>query len=214
MKKTFNRFATSASTPIGRALFAKFLLGSRYVHHLQNGSLSEQTIQNMTEAMLYMTWTRARMTEEQTGYRVHIAKSRVMQPPSYGGLYLPSPGIQDTTLRMLWLRRFNEGYRTQGWFKLLSIELERTGRPSIPTHMKLGTKEWRKTAEKLVARSPYWANVFRAGAKIQELGIKQHKLWHMIPIFSSSEGDDVVTLASLEHENPIVRPLIDTVGKV
>ena len=210
MEAIGDRFATSASTPIGRALFAKFLLGSLYVHRFQNGSLSEQTIQNMTEAMLYMTWTRARMTEEQTGYRVHIAKSRVMQPPSYGGLYLPSPGIQDTTLRMLWLRRFNEGFRTQGWYKLLSIELERTGRPSIPTHMKLGTKEWRKTAGKLVARSPYWANVFRAGARIQELAIKQHKLWHMIPVFGSSEGDDAVTLISLEHENPIVRPLIDS----
>ena len=124
MEAIGDRFATSASTPIGRALFAEFLLGSLYVHRLQNDSLSEQTIQSMTEAMLYMTWTRARTTEEQTGYRVHITKSRVMQPPSYGGLYLPSPGILDTTLRMLWLRRFNEGYRTQGWFKLLSIELE------------------------------------------------------------------------------------------
>ena len=44
-------------------------------------------------------------TEEQTGYRVHIAKARIIQPPSYIPiyLYLPSLGIQDITLRMLFL---------------------------------------------------------------------------------------------------------------
>ena len=210
MEAIGDTYATNASSPIGRALYAKFLLGSRYVHRLQNGTLSERTRANMTEALLYMTWTRARMTEEQTGYRVHIAKTRVIQPPSYGGLYLPSPGIQDITLRMLWLRRFTEEYRTQGWFKLLTIELARTRRPSVAQHLKLGTKEWRKTADKLEARSPYWANVFRAGARMQELGIRQNKLWHMTPVFGSSEGDDVVTLASLEYENPMARPLISS----
>ena len=210
MESIGSKYATSASTPIGKALYAKFLLGSRYVHRLQNATLSQQMRANMTEALLYMTWTRARMSEEQTGYRVHIAKARVMQPPSYGGLYLPSPGIQDTTLRMLWLRRFTEEYETQGWFKLLTIELTRTRRPSVSQHLKLGIREWRKTAEKLEARSPYWANVFRSGAKIQELGINQNKLWHMIPIFGSSEGDDIVTLASLEYENPIARPLMNS----
>ena len=202
------RYSTSASTPIGRALYAKFLLGSRYVHRLQNGLIGEQTCQHMTEALLYMTWTRARMTEEQTGYRAHIAKARVIQPPTYGGLYLPNPGFQNISLRMLWLRRFTEEYSTQGWFKLLTIELERLHRPTIELHMKLGTKEWRKTAERLEVRAPYWANVFRAGERIQQLAIQQEKLWHMIPVFGSSEGDDVVTLASLEYENPMARPLI------
>ena len=112
------------------------------------------------------------------------------------------------------MRRFTEEYRTQGWFKLLTIELTRTHRPAVAQHLKLGPKEWRKTAEKLEARSPYWANVFRAGARIQELGIKQNKLWHMTPVFGSSEGDDVVTLASLEYENPIARPLIGSELKV
>ena len=74
--------------------------------------------------------------------------------------------------------------------------------------MKLGAKEWRKTDQKLNERAPYWANVFKAGEVIQELAIRQDKLWHMIPIFGSSEGDDVVTLASLEFENPIARPIM------
>ena len=208
MESIATRFRMAGSSPIGRALYAKFLLGSRYVHRLQNGMLGERIQKQITEAMLYMTWTKARMNEEATGYRVHIAKARVMQPPSFGGLHLPSPQVQNTTLRMLWLKRFKEEFGTQGWYKILSWELERLRRPKIDVHMKLGTKEWRKTADKLEERSPYWANVFRAGELIQKLAIKHYKLWQMIPIFGSSEGDDVVTLASLEHENPLARPVI------
>ena len=210
MERIARRFATLTSTPLGRALYAKFLLGSLYVHRLQNGLIGDQTMQHMTEALLYMTWTRARMTEDQLGYRVHVAKARVIQPPSYGGLYLPSPGIQNTTLRILWLRKFTEEYSSQGWFKLLTQELERLRRPSITAHMRLGTKEWRKTATKLEERAPYWANVFKAGERIQELTIKQNKLWHMIPIFGSSEGDDTVTMGSLEHDNPMARPIMNS----
>ena len=72
MEQIARKFATLTSTPLGRALYAKFLLGSLYVHRLQNGLIGDQTMQHMTEALLYMTWTRARMTKDQLGYRVHI----------------------------------------------------------------------------------------------------------------------------------------------
>ena len=38
----------------------------------------------------------------------------------------------------------------------------------------------------------------------------QNKLWHMTPIFGSSEGEDIVTLGSLEYDNPMARPIMNS----
>ena len=50
------RFKTSGSTPIGRSLYAKFLLGSRYVHRLQNGSLSPGMMEQITSHDMERTY--------------------------------------------------------------------------------------------------------------------------------------------------------------
>ena len=208
------RFVTSGSTPLGRSLYAKFLLGSRQVHRLQNGMLSDQSMEQITNAMLHMTWTKARYGEDQPGYRVHIARARVHQPTRYGGLNLPNPAIQNKSLRLLWLRRFTEDFQSQGWYKLLSLSMEHLRRPPLAMHLKLGPREWSKTAEALRDTSPYWSHVFEVGRELQELAVKQFNLWHMVPIFGSSGEDNIVNLDSLEYANPISRHVIRSPLKV
>ena len=85
------RYATVGSTPIGRALYANFLMASRYVHRLQNTIISAKLKEELKEATLMMLWTRARYQEEEVGFRVHVAKKRVSHPYQYGGLRLPDP---------------------------------------------------------------------------------------------------------------------------
>ena len=106
MEALVKRYATSGSTPIGRALYAKYLLGSRYVHRLQNTLISEEMAKELGDVLRRMTWTRARMNEQHVGVRVHIAKERVSQPISYGGLALPDPNHQNVAIRLTWIRKF------------------------------------------------------------------------------------------------------------
>ena len=215
METIATRYRTSGSTPIGRSLYAKFLLGSRYVHRLQNGLLNEQTMQQITDAMLLMTWTKPRYGEDQSDYRVHIAKARVSQPTRFGGLNLPDPAIQSKSLRLLWFRRFTEEYQDQGWYKLLSLSLRQQQRPTLPSHLKLGPREWRKTAQALHASSPYWSQVFEVGEELQQLATEQFKLWHMVPIFGTSGEDNIVNMDSLEYANPLaIRSSLNVVGQL
>ena len=106
--------------------------------------------------------------------------------------------------------KIHQRLQLQRLVQVANLELVRLRRPSLTAQLRLGTMEWRKTAIKLEERAPYWANVFKAGERIQELTIKQNKLWHMIPIFGSSEGDDTVTMGSLEHDNPMARPIMNS----
>ena len=208
------RFKTSGSTPIGRSLYAKFLLGSRYVHRLQNGSLSAGMMEQITDSLLLMTWTKSRYGEDLPGYRVHIAKARVTQPFRYGGLNLPDPAVQSKSLRLLWLKRFTLEYQSQGWYKLLSLALTRLQRPTPAAHLTLGHREWRKTAQVLRNTSPYWSQVFDVGDELQRLATEQFKLWHMIPIFGTSGQDNIVNLDSLEYANPMARHVMSSSLKV
>ena len=208
MEAIANRFTTSGSTPIGRSIFAKFLLGSRQVHRLQNANLSDQTMKQITDAMLHMTWTKVRYGEDQPGYRVHIAKARVHQPVRFGGLNLPEPAIQSKSLRLLWIRRFTDEFQNEGWHKLLSLSMAHLQRPTLAAHLKLGPREWGKTADVLRNGSSYWAQVFDVGKELQELAIKQFQLWHMVPIFGTSGSENIVNVDSLEYANPAARHAI------
>ena len=69
-------------------------------------------------------------------------------------------------------------FRDEGWFIVLSKWLEEVDRPKIEEHMKMGIVEWNVTAEKMRAKSKYWADVFAAGAQIQKLAIAQTQ-WHL-----------------------------------
>ena len=214
MEAIADRYSSSGSTPIGRSLYATFLLCQRYVHRLQSMPLTERSKEDMTSAIHMMVWTRARWNEQQTGYRVHIAKSRLKQPYKYGGLGVPDPDVQSTTIRMGWFRRFNESYRNEGWFIVLSRWLEEVDRPTIIQHMKMGVVEWMKTGEKIRQKSGYWADVFTAGAEIQRLAIEEKGEWEKIPIMGISGRRAVVTQSSIEYVNPEARQIVDSQLKV
>ena len=49
------RFNTAGSSPIGRVLYAKFLLGQRYVHRLQNVGLSDDLADELCKILRKMT---------------------------------------------------------------------------------------------------------------------------------------------------------------
>ena len=72
--------------------------------------------------------------------------------------------------------------------------------------MKLGSRDWRKTAEKIQPKSSYWAEALESIAKIMEAAIEVHKQWHLIPIIGSSAIADV-NLGSLTFSNPHARRL-------
>ena len=72
--------------------------------------------------------------------------------------------------------------------------------------MKLGSRDWRKTAEKIQPKSSYWAEALESIAEIMEAAIEVHKQWHLIPIIGSSAIADV-NLGSLTFSNPHARRL-------
>ena len=153
-----------------------------------------------------MTWTRARMNKQHVGVRVHIAKARVSQPISYGGLALPDPNHQNVAIRLTWInRKFKVEYSDHGWFKVLRAWLHEVGRPPIVDHMSLGRYDWRRTAEAMKIKSEFWSWFFYAVFRLQELAAVQMPEWHMFPIIGECEGGQVITRASLEYENPHAR---------
>ena len=211
------RFNTAGSSPIGRVLYAKFLLGQRYVHRLQNVELSDDMAEELCKVMRKMTWTRARMTDNQVGMRTHIARDRVAQPVRYGGLSLTNPVHQNVSIRLSWLRKFRLEYANYGWYVVLSEWLRQELRPTIVEHMSLGVVDWEKTATALRQKSTFWEQVFRAGARIQELAIKHYPEWHMMPVVGSCRSV-IVTRASLEYENVparlVARSGLKTIGQL
>ena len=110
---------------------------------------------------------------------------------------LPEPAIQSKSLRFLRIRRITDDFQSKGRHKLLSLSMTRLQRPTLAAHLKLGPREWGKTAEVLRDGTPYWAHVFYVGRELQELAIEQLKLWHMVPIFGTSGTENIVNLDSL-----------------
>merc|ERR1711994_130568 len=64
MNQTNSVYNTSLATPIGRSLYAKFLLGSRYVHVMSSRATEEEEMKQLRESVLKMTWTKSRNNEE------------------------------------------------------------------------------------------------------------------------------------------------------
>ena len=202
---------TVTSTPLGRAIYAKFLLASRYVHKLQNYTFSEEQLLRLREAVLQVTWTRHRIGSDTQSKRVHIANSRVSQPLSFGGLSLPHPQMQSKTIKFAWIRKFRTANRTLTWVKILELQLANCRRPSPATHMRLGAKEWQATSNALMQNSPYWAQVFQVGSTLIELSHQYDKFWTLIPITGYEEiGWQDPDISSLTYRNPPVKALTDT----
>ena len=88
MIKTAETYNTALSTPLGRAIWAKYLISSKYLRRIQNAVFSEEHLVSLREAALLLTWTRARPQDDSYAARTHIANSRVSQPPQFGGLSL------------------------------------------------------------------------------------------------------------------------------
>ena len=60
IQKIEKRFNTAGSSPIGRVLYAKFLMGQMF-----DVEISDDMADELCKAMRKMTWTRARMTDQQ-----------------------------------------------------------------------------------------------------------------------------------------------------
>ena len=210
MQRISNSFNTVSSTPLGRAIYAKFLLSSRYIHKIQNFSFSQQQLEDLREEVLKLTWTKHRMGSDTFSMRVHIAGDRVAQPLQYGGLSLPHPMIQSQALRFSWIRKFQNASSELTWVRLLESTLRDKGRPSIRVHLLLGYHEWTSTAEALSTDYPFWGEVFRVGAKLMLLSHRFDQCWPLIPITGYEEADfQHLDISSLAYRNPAARALTD-----
>ena len=208
MREIADRYSTSTSTPMGRALYAKYLLASRYVHRLQNTGMSEQKRKELYDVILEMTWTRTRMVEPYIGFRAHVAKARVSQDFKHGGMGVPNPDLQMKSIRMAWIRKFGPEHQHQGWYIILSRWLNQMNRPNLEQHLRLGQKDWRITARKMRHIAPFWEEVFEAGSQLQIMASRVDKEWHTLPVMGSAEGEEAAMLNSLEYANPIARPIL------
>ena len=210
MKGIAKTLDTVTSTPLGRALYAKYLISSKYIHRIQNYDFSHDELKSLREAVLKATWARHRIGTDTTTRRVHIANDRAVQPLRFGGLAIPDPSIQVQALRFSWARRFRSQNNRMIWYRVLESELTRKNRPDLETHMKLGVEEWYITGRKLENTSPYWSKVFISIGKIMQLAHTHDENWHLIPI-TGYEGIDIrePDISSLAHRNPRVRNMIN-----
>ena len=69
MEKIADSFNSSMCTPLGRSIYAKYLLGSKYLHRVQNFVYSEDQLKELRKSILKLTWTRARPGEHTNGYK-------------------------------------------------------------------------------------------------------------------------------------------------
>ena len=106
MEKISDSYNSSLSSPLGRSIYAKFLLSSKYLHRIQNFHFSDSQLEELRKTVLKLTWTRARPQEDTHKIRVHIANDRVAQPLFYGGLSVPDPVVQSRSLTFAWARKF------------------------------------------------------------------------------------------------------------
>ena len=209
MRKIADSFNTNLSTPLGRAIYAKFLLSSRYIHKIQNYVFSEQNLDELWNVVRIMTWTRARPKSNNSSIRVHIAKDRVAQPMEFGGLALSDPKHQVKSLTFAWVRKFTMPDLRLVWIQILDLMLSRQNRPTAAVHTKLGVSEWRKSADLLQNESSYWEHVFRSIAEILELEHRYDVCWVDVPILGYEGMGDMQTYASLHYRNPTVRTMFD-----
>ena len=126
-----NGFNTNMSTPLGRALYAKYLLCSRYLHVIQNYIFTEHQFDEFWKVIRLMTWTRARPKLNTHSTRVHISQHRVSQPLRFGGLSIPHPVIQNKSLMLSWARKFKSPNEKLVWVQYVKFLLIQTNRPTM-----------------------------------------------------------------------------------
>ena len=57
MEAIAETYNTSQSTPLGRAIYAKYLLASKYIHRIQNTVITISQLDKLRRSILNMTWT-------------------------------------------------------------------------------------------------------------------------------------------------------------
>ena len=209
MDRIADSLSTNSSTPLGRAIYAKFLLASRYLHKIQNFDFTEVQIQDLRKAVLRLTWTRHRMGTDSSSTRVHIANGRVAQPYGYGGLSLPDPQIQYQALKLCWARKFSRVNTQVIWSRILEEMLREKGRPTISQHLVLGFHEWKITGDALDA-SPFWAKVFHTIANLIYLSHEFDRCWALVPLTGYEQSDfSIIDISTLSYRNPNVKRIVD-----
>ena len=206
LDKLVNTYSTSLSTPLGRSLYAKYILSSRYIHVTMNRILEDEEARKLKKSLTQMTWTK-NGGNQPPSHRVHIAKDRIAQKPKFGGLGVPDPATQNKALRLAWVRNILQGAQDQIWYIRLAQWLRDKDRPSPEQHLQMGQNEWRTTAEAIRESSQYWASVFEAIAVIIEATNAVHKQWHLFPIIGSSRSMEN-NIGSLTYGNPQARQLM------
>ena len=212
MKRLSNTLNTDTSSPLGRAIYANFLLASRYVHKLQNLMPSMQVRKELWDEILNLTWTKHRIGEDNNYKRVHIAKDRVSQPIRYGGLGVVDPNIQMRGIAVAWIRRIYSGESINEckWKKLLEGHLRLLRAPDLSLLGQVGYGDWKRTARKLELEHPFWANIFNEGAEMIKLTHKKYRQWEVIPLLGhESFPDDYLDRGSLSVFNGDARQLLE-----
>ena len=201
MSKISDSFNSSLSSPLGRSIYAKFLLSSKYLHRIQNFHFTDNQLDELRKTVLRLTWTRSRPQDDAYSVRVHIAQDRVAQPLYYGGLSVPHPVIQSKALTFSWARKLCNPNHALSWTMMLEALLLEHRRPTISQHVTMGPTEWQSTATSISTSSPFWAYVFSAIGTIMELSHQYDKHWALIPIIGYEESPVTNDISSLSSQN-------------
>ena len=202
MEKIADSFNSSLSSPLGRSIYAKFLLSSKYLHRIQNFHFSEIHLEELRKTVLKLTWTRTRPQDDTHTIRVHIANDRVAQPLFYGGLSVPDPVIQSKSMTFAWARKFGKPNHSLSWTTMLESLLTEHLRPTILQHVTLGPAEWQLTAANINNASPFWSQVFSSIGDIIKLSHRYDRFWALIPIFGYEDSPNENDISSLSYRNP------------
>ena len=118
IKQIIQTLSTSTSTPIGRALFSRFLLSSKYIHRLHCMDNDEQ-FKQLQKLITSQVWNRYTVSDGGQNYsRTHIAAKRISQPVYFGGLSVPNTQIQFYSSRFSWLRKMYRKHDNRQWYQV------------------------------------------------------------------------------------------------
>ena len=201
MDSIADSFNSSMSSPLGRSIYAKFLLSSKYLHRIQNFHFSPDQLDELRKSVLKLTWTRTRPNDDTHSARTHIAQDRVAQPLFYGGLSIPDPIVQTQSLAFAWSRKFCKPNHQLAWTRMLETYLSNLNRPTIQQHVTMGVTEWQSTAEGLATISTFWSGTFASIGNIIQLSHKFDKNWPLIPILGYEESPANNDISSLSSRN-------------
>ena len=209
IRQIIQTLSTSASTPIGRSLFSRFLLASKYIHRLHCMSRTEH-FTDLQKLITSQVWNRYTLSDGGQNYsRTHIAATRVSQPIFFGGLSVPDTLVQFHSSRFSWLRKMYRGHENRQWYQICNRLLAKIRRPTIKKHFQLGYHEWQLTGNKLQRAFPFWSSIFAAGASFQRLINDLDPVPALYPIAGWEGLSGLQLQGQLTYSNGAIREMID-----